>query len=194
MRETRTKDLRPDADCRYARKLLSELEAAAVGQTDLVLLAPSLLIVVKDVVADVVFRLADKQPRSLPEAVASPTGGHGHSQHQQHCEEERQASVRLLSSHPEDEIQHRTDVKRSKLPNETFQFKKLHFFCHKSMFLLNISVFTITRYDHLRSRSATLAMTTMRAMKPRPTLEPNTAPAADLQSPEGSHRHTLMLT
>lgn len=48
--------------------------------------------------------------------------------------------------------------------------------------------------DDLRSRSATLAMTMMRAMKLIPTLEPSTAPAADLQSPEGSHRHTVMLT
>lgn len=65
------------------------------GQACLVLLAPSLLVVVEDVVADVVFRLADKQPRSFPDAVASPTGGHGHSQQQQHCEEERHASVRM---------------------------------------------------------------------------------------------------
>lgn len=52
----------------------------------------------------------------------------------------------------------------------------------------------ITLYDDLRSRSTTLAMTMMRAMKLMPTLEPNTAPAADLQSPAGSHLHTVMLT
>lgn len=49
-------------------------------QTHLVLLASSLLVIVEDVVADVVFRLADKQPRSFPDAVAAPTGGHSHSQ------------------------------------------------------------------------------------------------------------------
>lgn len=48
--------------------------------------------------------------------------------------------------------------------------------------------------DDLRRRSAILAMTMMRAMKLIPTLEPSTAPAADLQSPEESHRHTVMLT
>lgn len=64
------------------------------GVAHLILLAPSLLVVVEDVVADVVIRLADKQPRSFPDVVASPTGGHGHSQQQQHCEEERHASVR----------------------------------------------------------------------------------------------------
>lgn len=64
--------------------------AAAVRppQTHLVLLAPSLLVVVEDVVADVIFRLPDKQPRSLPDVVASPTGGGGHSQQQQHCKED----------------------------------------------------------------------------------------------------------
>lgn len=68
----------------------------AASQTHLVLLAPSLLIIVEDVVADVVLRLANKQPRSFPDAVAPPTGGHSHSQQQQHCEEERHASVRLF--------------------------------------------------------------------------------------------------
>lgn len=75
--------------------MLLELEPSS-GQTCLVLLASSLLVVVEDVVADVVFRLADKQPRSFPDVAASPTGGDGHSQQQQHCEEERHASVRLF--------------------------------------------------------------------------------------------------
>lgn len=39
-----------------------------------------------------------------------------------------------------------------------------------------------------------LAMTMIRAIKLIPTLGPNTAPAADLQSPEESHAHTVMLT
>lgn len=71
--------------------------AAAAGppQTHLVLLAPSLLVVVEDVVADVVFRLPDEQPRSLPDVVASPTGGRGHSQQQQHCKEDNHPFISI---------------------------------------------------------------------------------------------------
>lgn len=82
------KDVRTDPN-------LFDLEDSG-GQAHLVLLAPSLLVVVEDVVADVVLRLADKQPRSFPDAAAPPTGRHSHSQQQQHCEEERHASVRLF--------------------------------------------------------------------------------------------------
>lgn len=49
-------------------------------------------------------------------------------------------------------------------------------------------------YDYLHRRSAILAMTMIRAIRLIPTLGPNTAPAADLQSPEESHTHTVMLT
>lgn len=48
--------------------------------------------------------------------------------------------------------------------------------------------------ENLHNRTAILVMMMMSAMKLIPTLEPRTAPDADLQSPKESHRHTVMLT
>lgn len=50
----------------------------------LVLLASSLLIVVKDIVADVVLRLSDQQPGSFLHVVPSAAGCHHHSQQEEH--------------------------------------------------------------------------------------------------------------
>ena len=55
------------------------------GQPYLVLLTPSLLIVVEDIVTYVVFRFPDKQTCSFLDMVASPAGGQRHSQEEQHC-------------------------------------------------------------------------------------------------------------
>lgn len=100
---------------RWTSSTAAAAAAARPPQTHLVLLAPSLLVVVEDVVADVLFRLPDKQPRSFPDVVASPTGGRGHGQQQQHCEEDARP---LISISPENEIPDRrtvTCVKRAKL-------------------------------------------------------------------------------